>query len=760
MKALWETLLTVEEEQFTTGVASSDSSYLRDKRRHLVPIDMKAGTIDFTREDKVVVEFNGPVRGWSPIGILDLDLTKGGFIAVDASAYFARDGALLCRAGAELRFKSMMETDSRMRRTAATRRILNRRSVFPRLIDYFSGEATDPRFVESNVSRDDLATKYGLNTSQSEAFTKLLTTRPLGLLQGPPGTGKTKFIAALVHYLLFNGLINNVLLASQSHEAVNNATEGTLKLFRRGNSEPSLVRVGQEGQISEVLLPYHSAKVEAHYREKFKAGLKRRFQVVAQHIGLKAAFADDLFFLDSTLRPVFEHVQALSGAGDQGLTVEDGRRTSLCSTLEDLILKLDLELEGPIDWSDSEIYDQLVSALMVKHRITSAEQVRRMKGIANLTRDWMGQVGSRRRSFEEFLANTRHIVAGTCVGLGRSSLGLSSAQFDLVIIDEAARCTPSELCVPIQAGKWILLVGDHLQLEPYHEPAVLREARRRLAVSMPQVVRSDFERCFSSAYGKLSGQTLKIQYRMLPKIGSLVSEAFYRGELQHGRSTPIAPETIWPEPLKHELSWIATDDLGSEAFQHPGIRRSLSNPMEVNAIADLLRGLDGHPPFIEWLLTQSTDEKPIGIICMYSAQAHAIRHKLRAIGLSGTILNACKIDTVDSYQGKENLLVILSLVRNNEDGDSTSPYKAIKPGFLSRPNRINVALSRAMDRLVIVGASKRWPLGGPMHLVSRIFGEFLQHDAAKLEQYSPIEKESETQRPELRKRKRSKKAHA
>lgn len=757
VNALWETLLAVEEEQFTTCLASADSTFVRDKRRHFVPVDIKAGTIDFTREDKVIVEFNG-VRGWSPIGVLDLDLTKGGFIAVDASLYRARDGALLCRTGSELRFKSMMETDSRTRRTSATKRILGRRSVLPNLIDYLSDKISEPKLTSTAVDRHDLESRYGLNASQSDAFVRLLSMRPLGLLQGPPGTGKTTFIASLVHYLLSTGLISNVLLASQSHEAVNNATESILKLFRHGNIEPSLVRVGQEGQISELLRPYHSAKVEAHYREKFKAGLKRRFQIAAHHLGLKASFSDDLFFLESTLRPVMDHVQALLKAEDQ--SADDGRCTSLCATLEDILLRLELDIEKPVDWSEPEVYDQLISLLMVKHRVTSADQVRRMRGIANLTRDWMGQVSNRRRSFEEFLANTRHIVAGTCVGLGRSSLGLSTAQFDLVIIDEAARCTPSELCVPIQSGKWILLVGDHLQLEPFHEPAVLNEARRRLRISMPQLVRSDFDRCFSSAYGKVSGQTLTIQYRMLPSIGRLVSSAFYKGVLEHGRKMPIAPDTIWPAPLSRQLLWIATDELRGEAYQHLDAHRSLSNPMEANAIADLLRELDSHKPFIDWLLSQSPDETPIGIICMYSAQAQLMRQKLRSIGLSGTLLNACKVDTVDSYQGKQNLLVILSLVRNNEDGEKSGTRQLIKPGFLSRPNRINVALSRAMDRLVIVGASVNWTPGSPMNVVSRIFDEIQKDGSARLTQYEPIQTEPETEQPHKRKPRRSKKIHA
>ena len=58
-----------------------------------------------------------------------------------------------------------------------------------------------------------------------------------------------------------------------------------------------------------------------------------------------------------------------------------------------------------------------------------------------------------------------------------------------------------------------------------------------------------------------------------------------------------------------------------------------------------------------------------------------------------------KIDTVDSYQGKENRIIIVSLVKNNKDR---------KPGFLKEHNRINVAMSRAMDRLLIVGSVLMW----------------------------------------------------
>lgn len=716
--ALWRTLLQVEEEQFTEGIADQDSYFSRERRRHFVPFQGTKGTIDFTREDRVVVEVPTKARGWVRIGLLDLDLTRNDLIAVDASMYRARDGGSLCSAGAELRFRSMMETDSRSRRNAATSRLLSRKSVVPDLIDYFEpASVATPREAPTLASIEEVSQYYGLNSSQSSAFLALWSKRPLGLLQGPPGTGKTKFIAALVHHALRTGTVRNVLLASQSHEAVNNAAEGVLKLFRKENREPSLVRIGQEGNVSDLLKPYHSAKVEAHYRERFRAGLKERFKVAGKHIGLPEAFTNDLFFMESTVWPAFRQLQLLLSGVDDNEEFGDRKRRAegLQRTLVNLEHVVGPPVFGDRNWNTPAAYDSAVGVVVGKYEIDSLEQVRKLRGVASLARDWMGSVSSRRRSFEEFLAKTRHIVCGTCVGLGRSSLGLTSAHFDLVVVDEAARCTPSELAVPMQAGRWIVLVGDHLQLEPFHEPAVIRETRRRLKLPVREVVRSDFERAFASQYGHAVGESLLVQYRMLPAIGRLVSNVFYRGKLEHGRSKPIVPDDVCPEFFRRQLCWISTDGLGEHAFQveEKGVGKSLSNPAEANSIVDFLRRLDEHQPFVNWLGSQEGDVKPIGIICTYAAQRELIRQKLRAVGLSGTMLTSCKIDTVDSYQGKENPIVILSLVRNNADGPAEVGQKTIAQGFLSRPNRVNVALSRAMDRLVIVGASQRWP-HGPM----------------------------------------------
>jgi superfamily I DNA and/or RNA helicase len=111
---------------------------------------------------------------------------------------------------------------------------------------------------------------------------------------------------------------------------------------------------------------------------------------------------------------------------------------------------------------------------------------------------------------------------------------------------------------------------------------------------------------------------------------------------------------------------------------------------------------------------------------MYAAQRNLIERKLRQSSLASLLERHVKIGTVDSYQGKENPIVILSLVRNNALGPTEGGVKKIKEGFLTTPNRINVAASRAMDRLVIVGSRHRWPSANPMARLSAGFARLVE----------------------------------
>lgn len=308
----------------------------------------------------------------------------------------------------------------------------------------------------------------------------------------------------------------------------------------------------------------------------------------------------------------------------------------------------------------------------------------------------------------------------------------------------------------MQAGQWIVLVGDHAQLDPQFKDNIASMVAKDTGLPPSEVMRSDFERVFESPLGRIVGRQLTMQYRMLPPIGRVVSQSFYDGLLDHGRTESPVNAAVFPEIIRKAITWIHTDTLGQSAFQDPDRsgRKSLSNITEADLIVALTRSWDAYEPFNAWLTIRDDPDPAIGIICTYAAQAILIRHKLRLASLSDAIRSTIKIDTVDSYQGKENRIVVLSLVRNNADGLLINGIASIKEGFMARSNRINVAVSRAMDRLVIVGARNRWRAESPMGKLKRAVEAEVASEEAELldaaELLAALEKAPQGARPVTR----------
>ena len=185
---------------------------------------------------------------------------------------------------------------------------------------------------------------------------------------------------------------------------------------------------------------------------------------------------------------------------------------------------------------------------------------------------------------------------------------------------------------------------------------------------------------------------------MAPKICTVVADAFYKGqELTPERGPPPEHYRLLPRPLDDELTWIDTGHSRS-GRREAAVGSSYVNRREANAVMALLRVIASTPAFLDAAKADVKKDEPlIGVICMYGPQAALIEEQFVTSGLPEAFRDLVKIDTVDSYQGKENRIVIVSLVRSNPEYNM---------GFLRTENRINVALSRAMERLVIVGSAQ------------------------------------------------------
>jgi superfamily I DNA and/or RNA helicase len=248
-----------------------------------------------------------------------------------------------------------------------------------------------------------------------------------------------------------------------------------------------------------------------------------------------------------------------------------------------------------------------------------------------------------------------------------AAAALDSDSFDLVVVDEATQASQPATLVPWLKGTPLVLAGDHRQLPPYCSNETAKDEELHISL---------FEHLFN-LYGSDVSERLDIQYRMNREIANFASEAFYDRPLQHG------PENAaWT--IGDLESIIGLNVVGDEETTDQ--TSSKFNSAEADVVARS----------VKHLLNSDVDTADIGIITPYTAQIRAIREALDDKEIHGR--SNIKIDTIDSFQGSEREAIIVSFVRSN-------PYNS--SGFLTFPDegklRLNVALTRARRRLVLVG---------------------------------------------------------
>ena len=176
--------------------------------------------------------------------------------------------------------------------------------------------------------------------------------------------------------------------------------------------------------------------------------------------------------------------------------------------LEDAFRTICAEVYGVVDTTSLDgAISQIETDIAQRHEVHSTDLVERLRRLHRLSNDWINSLGTPRSNFAEFLAKSRTVVADTLVGIGRRASGVVQNEHDWVIVDEAARAASSELAVAMQAGRRILLVGDHRQLPPTYSDDVKAAVRQRFGLpdDDEQIFTSEFERLYESAYGQAVG---------------------------------------------------------------------------------------------------------------------------------------------------------------------------------------------------------------------------------------------------------------
>ncbi|WP_367108650.1 AAA domain-containing protein [uncultured Psychrobacter sp.] len=722
VKQLWQAILNTETEALPY-VTATDSVVWQDEDKVYVPYNGEVSPLDQFNNDDIVQALGKDVANDKTFVYGNVDIKKSSLNELHFKSGSIKRNNTIAE-DTIIYIQSKQSKVSFNRRKNALSRILDGEAVINNLYEYFDTTCELPAthynstIGEEDFKRYDRPNDYGqtirLNTPQREAFEKILKYGPVSLLQGPPGTGKTEFIAAFVHYLFEKQGTQNILLVSQSHQAVNTAAERIRRHCRRLDTELEVVRFSNRSRtVSSELLDVFSENLQNSKYELLKAEKIERIQNLGLILGLEEDYLRKRAQIHFDIGQQIKRYNLLLSDKDNGKKdIENKEESKLLKTIEQniesKIIQTNLDIDLSLKQSSIEdIYAKLIFAINKEYSVEPKESSEAGE-LIQLTEDMLDSLSNERTNFGEFLARSRQLVVGTCVGMGQSHIGINENIYDWVIIDEAARSISSELAIAMQSGKRILLVGDHKQLPPIYSQEHKLALARRLGIpkrgeELDDALGSDFERVFQSEYGKHTCATLKTQYRMAPAIGNLVSYCFYDGLLENGKQETDIPDIYnsVPKELEACVSWLDTSSLPN-AYHTGASNGSSSNRVEIDIIIKLLQELQNDDELLSSdMATKCLKEGDhlIGVICMYAEQKRLLRKKFNENTWDDNFRKLVKIDTVDSYQGKENRIIVVSLTRFD---------KQLTTGFLHLPNRTNVSLSRAMDKLVIVGATKTW----------------------------------------------------
>jgi superfamily I DNA and/or RNA helicase len=264
-----------------------------------------------------------------------------------------------------------------------------------------------------------------------------------------------------------------------------------------------------------------------------------------------------------------------------------------------------------------------------------------------------------------------------CTLVGSANRLLEGQKFGTLFIDEAAQALEAACWIPIRRVSRVILAGDHCQLPPTIKSFAAMKAglgktlMERIVENKPETV-----------------TLLKMQYRMNEEIMRFSSDWFY------GNKVESAPEVKYRSILDLDIpmTWIDTSEFNYPLFREEFVGESFGRINKAEAELTLL-ALETYFKKIgkERILDERLD---VGVISPYRAQVQYLRRLFKKREFFKPYRSLISVNTVDGFQGQERDIILISLVRANDEGQI---------GFLRDLRRMNVAITRARMKLIILG---------------------------------------------------------
>lgn len=500
-------------------------------------------------------------------------------------------------------------------------------------IESMSNEYKDNTFKIINI----ISKNRKFNKSQISAIVNSLSMSKDSflLIQGPPGTGKTHTICGIINSIFIKNPNSNILICTPSNAAIDEVLKRIITDKFINNDSilylPKLLRFGANEKLKETTQQERNYKLSTKLREySFEFLLEREMN------NNNPEESKDKI---ERLRKEIDKVNNLLNS-DKNLSLTERnelnkKRTCLINEQKDLLLV-----------KQSESYENFIQ---------------------------------KKRQFEMKLIKEAKIIFTTLNSSGNEKLLVLNKKYNYLIIDEACQTTEPSCLIPMNNHvNRIIMVGDHKQLPAtiFSEESIINNYNKSL-----------FERFIENNHPKVF---LDTQYRMNKSICDIVSTSFYDSQLLIDDDTikRINENFIYKCLLKSTSSFSFFNIKGNENK----MGKSYINTKEVLNISNFIQEIDKILTNKKQIIRHEEVYYPtIGIISPYKEQVNLINSQLDSFKLNNSFLDGVHSETVDSFQGQERDIIIISTVRS----------KSL--GFLVDERRLNVAISRARYGCFIFG---------------------------------------------------------